>query len=59
MTRYFDPVYVDGYRRRLGTEIEWTPGPAGVKGEWMRAFESRDRQGLGDTDLSDVWSTAW
>ena len=56
---FFDPVYVKGYRRRLGTELEWTPGPASVKGEWMRAFESRDDQGLGDVDLSDVWSTAW
>lgn len=56
---FFEPVYVRGWRTRLGTEVSYTPGPFGLNGEWMRASEQRLGQGLGDTDLSDVLTTGW
>jgi phosphate-selective porin OprO/OprP len=57
--KYFDNVYVKGRRQRLGTEFEWTPGPIGVKAEWMQAREDRLQQGNRNEDLSDFLSTGW
>lgn len=56
---FFPPVYVKGRRQRVGVEMDWTPGPVGVKAEWMQSREDRDNQGLADRDLSDVIGTAW
>lgn len=56
---YFEPVYVKGRRQRLGVELDWTPGPFGVRAEWIQAREDRKGQGLGDRDLSDVVGTGW
>jgi phosphate-selective porin OprO/OprP len=56
---YFDRVYVKGRRQRLGGELSWTPGPFGIKGEWMQAREDRNNQGNRDQDLSDFLSTGW
>jgi phosphate-selective porin len=56
---YFGPVYVKGRRQRLGFELDWTPGPYGVRAEWIRTREGRERQGLGDVDLSDFLGTGW
>ena len=56
---YFEPVYVKGRRQRVGLEFDWTPGPVGVRAEWMQSREDRDEQGLGDVDLSDVVGTGW
>jgi phosphate-selective porin OprO/OprP len=56
---YFEPVYVKGRRQRTGLELDWTPGPAGVRAEWLQSREDRQEQGLGDADLSDVIGTGW
>lgn len=56
---YFEPVYVNGRRQRLGLELDWTPGPYGLRAEWMQSREDRRGQGLGNTDLSDVVGTGW
>ncbi|BCS31740.1 hypothetical protein TBR22_A09440 [Luteitalea sp. TBR-22] len=56
---YFGPVYVKGRRQRLGLELDWTPGPFGLRAEWMQTREDRLRQGLGDVDLSDFLGTGW
>lgn len=58
-TTYFDRVYVKGRRQRIGAELAWTPGPFGLKGEWMQAREDRDNQGNRDQDLSAFLSTGW
>jgi phosphate-selective porin OprO/OprP len=58
-TEFFEPVYVNGRRTRMGVELTYTPGPASVTAEWMQAREQRKRQGLGDVDLSDVITTGW
>jgi len=56
---FFKRVYVKGHRRRVGTELHWTPGPFGVSSEWMRAYEAREGQGFQDEDLPDLLSTSW
>jgi phosphate-selective porin len=56
---YFEPVYVKGRRQRLGVELDWTPGPASLRAEWIQTREDRLGQGLGDRDLSDVLGTGW
>ena len=56
---YFEPVYVNGRRQRLGLELDWTPGPYGLRAEWIQSREDRLGQGLGNRDLSDVVGTGW
>jgi len=56
---FFERVYVKGRRTRVGTEVSFTPGPVGFEAEWMRAYEQRKNQGLGDVDLSDVIATGY
>lgn len=56
---YFEPVYVKGRRQRLGVEFDWTPGPFGLRSEWIRTREDRLGQGLGNRDLSDFLGTGW
>jgi phosphate-selective porin OprO/OprP len=56
---FFEPVYVKGRRTRFGTEFSYMPGPLSLKAEWMRVYEQRKEQGLGDDDLSDVITTGW
>jgi phosphate-selective porin OprO/OprP len=57
--RFFEPVYVKGRRHRVGAELQWTPGPVGVKAEWMQSREDRLGQGNRDQDLSDFIGTGW
>jgi phosphate-selective porin len=56
---YFAPVYVKGRRQRLGLELDWTPGPFGLRSEWMQSREDRLGQGIGNEDLSDFVGTGW
>jgi phosphate-selective porin len=56
---YFEPVYVKGRRQRIGVELDWTPGPYGLRAEWIQSREDREEQGLGDRDLSDFIGTGW
>ena len=56
---FFDRVYVKGRRQRLGLQFDWSPGPLGFKGEWMRSREAREGQSNRNEDLSDFIGTAW
>jgi phosphate-selective porin len=56
---FFDRVYVKGRRQRVGLQFDWTPGPAGLKAEWMQSREQRKEQSNRDEDLSDYIGTAW
>jgi phosphate-selective porin OprO/OprP len=56
---FADRVYVKGRRERLGVELSWTPGPFGIKSEWMQSREERKSQGNRDEDLSDFLTTGW
>jgi hypothetical protein len=52
--RFFERVYVDGVRVRLGGDVEWSPGPWRVTAEGLRVADSRDGQGLEFEDLPGV-----
>lgn len=56
---FFEPVYVNGRRTRMGVEMTYTPGPLGFTAEWMQAREQRKGQGLSEDDLSDLITTGW
>lgn len=56
---FFKRVYVKGRRQRLGAQFDWTPGPTGLKAEWMQAREQRLGQSNRNEDLSDFLSTGW
>jgi len=65
---FFSPVLVSGRRQRVGGDFDWRPGPFGVRGEFLRADDARQHQGLmGDTPaplraqgwyVSGVWAVA-
>lgn len=57
--RFFERVYVKGRRQRFGAQFDWTPGPVGVKSEWMQSREQRLEQSNRNQDLSDFVGTAW
>lgn len=56
---FFAPVYVEGYRHRVGLQFDWSPGPAGFRAEWMQSREQRLGQSNRNEDLSDLIGTAW
>jgi phosphate-selective porin OprO/OprP len=56
---FFERVYVQGGRLRVGTEVSWTPGPAAVSGEFMHVQDERHGQGLGDLDLPRFIGRGW
>ena len=56
---FFERVYVKGRRQRFGAQFDWTPGPFGVRAEWMQSREQRKEQSNRNEDLSDFIGTAW
>jgi phosphate-selective porin OprO and OprP len=50
---------VGGPRRRLGVEMQFRPGPASIKSEWMRVETDRVGQSVEDTDLSPIVGEGW
>jgi phosphate-selective porin OprO and OprP len=46
-------LYVKGPRVRTGLELNWTPGSASVRAEYIRATDARDGQGVGSEELVD------
>lgn len=50
---------VNGPRRRLGVEMEFLPGPASIKMEWMRVQTQRRGESVEDTDLSPIVGEGW
>lgn len=50
---------VNGPRRRLGVEMQFRPGPAAIKSEWMRVETDRRGESVEDTDLSPIVGEGW
>ena len=46
-------MFVNGQRRRLGSEMVWVSGPLSIKGEFAEAREERKRQSIRGEDLPD------
>ena len=56
---FFEKVYVNGRRQRIGLQFDWSPGPTALRGEWMQSREQRIGQSNRNADLSDFIGTAW
>ena len=52
--RFFDRMYVNGQRTRLGAEGQWRGQRATVKGEWLQQADQRLGQSVTNEDLSDL-----
>lgn len=50
---------VNGPRRRMGIEMQFRPGPASIKSEWMRVETERRGESVEDTDLSPLVGEGW
>ena len=57
--RFFEQVYVDGWRTRAGGDVTWTPASWQIDGEFLRVDEQRSAQGLDFEDLPRLVSTGW
>ena len=55
--RFFEGVYVQGRRTRLGTDVEWSPGRWQFTAEALRARDERREQGVDIDDLPAVVGT--
>ncbi|NOT26022.1 MAG: hypothetical protein HOP16_07950 [Acidobacteria bacterium] len=56
---FFDRVYVNGVRRRVGVELQWRMGPVSAQGEAIRVRDERRGQGIDNKDLPDMVSRGW
>ena len=52
--RFFENVYVQGRRTRVGGDVEWSPGPWQITAEALRARDERQEQGVDLDDLPSV-----
>src|SRR5581483_7515150 len=56
---FFHSVYVNGERRRVGTDVSWKNGPASLRAEYIRVIDERRRQGFADEDLAPARYQSW
>jgi phosphate-selective porin len=56
---FYDRHFVDGRRRRMGADLEYTPGPLGLEAEWLEGREERRGQGSTFDDLPDQVARGW
>jgi len=56
---FFSPVFVQGRRLRVGGDLDWRPGPFGVRAEYLRADDARHDQGLMGETLPAVRADGW
>jgi hypothetical protein len=57
--RFFERVYVQGRRVRLGADVRWEPGRWRLESEVLRAHDERSRQGLDLEDLPSLEGLGW
>jgi hypothetical protein len=55
----FEPVYVNGPRIGVGTELQWSPGPLRVNAEWIAIQEDRRNQALDGSTLPALRARGW
>jgi phosphate-selective porin len=56
---FFQHLFVDGHRQRIGGEFQWRPGPVGLQGEYIRIRDQRFGQGIDNQDLPNAYSLGW
>lgn len=57
--RFFERLYVDGRRTRVGGDVEYTQGPWRMSADLLRVVDARDGQGLDLEDLLSVVGVGW
>jgi phosphate-selective porin OprO and OprP len=56
---FFQRLFVNGHRRRIGGEFQWRPGPVGLQAEYIRTRDQRFGQGIDNQDLPDADARGW
>lgn len=56
---FFPHLFVHGQRLRIGAEMNWTPGPFSLNGEFVHARDERRGQSTRGADLPDLIARAW
>lgn len=56
---FFDQLYVNGRRTRLGADVALVAGPASAQFEWLRGRDERRRQGMEVDDLPALEARDW
>ena len=56
---FYEPVYVNGRRRRWEADVDWTAGRASARSEYTFVSDDRKQQGIGDNDLPDAHARSW
>jgi phosphate-selective porin len=56
---FFDRLYVNGQRRRIGLDAGWERGPAAVSGEYITLSDERKAMGFDSDDLPNIVAKAW
>lgn len=56
---FYDRHFVNGRRLRLGGDLAYTPGPVGIKAEYLEGREQRKGQGSTFDDLPDQLGRGW
>jgi phosphate-selective porin OprO and OprP len=56
---FFDRVYVNGLRRRIGLDAGWESGPVSLSGEYSAVSDERAGMGFGGEDLPGIQARAW
>lgn len=56
---FFDRVFANGRRLRLGADAEWLRGPFKLAGEFARTWDNRDAMGIEGEDLPGTGALGW
>jgi phosphate-selective porin OprO and OprP len=56
---FFSPVFVHGRRLRVGADLEWRPGPFGIRAELLRVDDERRGQGVTGETLPVLRAQGW
>jgi len=56
---FFQHLFVNGHRRRIGAEFQWRPGPIGLQAEYIRTSDQRFGQGIDNQDLPNAYADGW
>jgi len=56
---FFQHLFVNGHRRRIGSEFQWRPGPVQLQGEYIETRDQRFGQGIDNQDLPNAYARGW
>lgn len=56
---FFDRLYVNGQRRRIGLDAAWEHGPRSLSAEYIVVSDERKAMGFDGADLANIDARAW